>query len=88
MSAFPKVAYIEFKNSRGLTENREATPEEMAPRRELFEKIQLARQCVVEAEEMLKKLQDRCDHKLFTDREGFPYDVRTCVTCGKSLGLI
>lgn len=30
----------------------------------------------------------QCPHTLVTDKPGWLYDVRTCVTCGKGLGLI
>ena len=30
----------------------------------------------------------KCPHTIVKDEEGWPYDIRLCVTCGENLGLV
>lgn len=30
----------------------------------------------------------KCPHTIIRDTEGWPYDIRHCVTCGENLGIV
>lgn len=36
----------------------------------------------------LEKLENSCDHHLFMDESGYPYNLRSCAICGEVLGEI
>lgn len=40
------------------------------------------------AERELSQLMKNCNHHVFEDEPGFPYDSRHCVICGASMGLV
>ena len=30
----------------------------------------------------------KCPHNIVKDKDGWPYDIRICATCGENLGLV
>lgn len=36
----------------------------------------------------LKEALQECDHLIFEDTRGYPYDLRNCGICGKGLGIV
>ena len=76
--------YVELANG----QNRRATKTEIAKRKLLREKITKLRLQEIKVGKQLHEALASCDHLIFRDIEGFPYDSRECVTCGKHLGLI
>lgn len=41
-----------------------------------------------ELEALVNQLISNCRHRVFTDRAGFLYDIRSCVCCGAHMGLV
>ena len=68
-----------------LTENEEQVREELAT---LSHHIHSIRNELHVLELRRAVLRNGCDHRVFNDTEGFPYDARHCVICGSSLGQV
>jgi predicted Rossmann fold nucleotide-binding protein DprA/Smf involved in DNA uptake len=67
---------------------RDATPAELKEALQTNTRVTeiLKQQEQLEAE--YDKLQTACQHTVFYDTAGWPYDFRTCAACGTSLGSI
>ena len=55
---------------------------------ELGQKVHAARNQLQAWENRRAYLRQSCNHRVFTDEEGIPFDQRHCVICGASLGFV
>lgn len=69
-----------YENSDGS--NRKVTDEEREATIRKMKKIKELKIRIKEAQTALKNLSANCDHKIFYDEPGHPYDVRHCPICG------
>ena len=79
--------FVEIRNGQRVT-NRAATREEQLQSNHKRLNLGLIRDQIRHLEQEEQKLINECDHKVFYDIEGWPYDIRTCNGCGKHLGTI
>ena len=84
----PKLFVEEWDEAHASSKPRDCTPEELAAHKELMDKIKASREIIRKEEEKLAKLEKSCKHVVLVDTAGWPYDIRSCATCGQGMGLI
>lgn len=67
---------------------RESTQEEQKKGEALKQELDAINAVIETAIKKRTELLDQCDHKLFVDIAGWPYNIRKCAVCGHGLGMV
>lgn len=73
-----KRLYFEYPDG----SHRKVTDEEQEATIRKVKKIKELKRRIAQAEIAIKRFTASCDHKIFYDEPGHPYDVRHCPICG------
>lgn len=82
------IGYRDETNPQPVTELTPAQEERRAELSTLSKEVHDVRNNLQLLELRRAVLRKTCDHPVFTDQEGFPYDHRHCVVCGASMGQL
>lgn len=79
-----------FVEVRGPTSsiNRKPTKEELKVAKELRSKLTALKKKKAKIVAEIQLLEKSCTHTVSVDSAGWPYDSRSCYSCGESQGLI